>query len=174
MQVPIWVSAVELECCQPDATVGERWTASVVGLKPPEPWWVEHSPEPVPEEVLTMGVVDLEGVAASAALHAKAAIVDVGPGRVVVPGARSGPLRVHGRLWLDAHDHPEFQQVPGLAWQGVVRRVRGIPLLYRPVTAYLAIPFRQQRAVELESTTVRRDPAAAGRGFAEFLIDLDV
>ena len=79
MRVPIWVAAFELECCQPDATVGEPWTASVVVLKSADPWWAEYAAEPVPEEIRTMGVVDLEGTTASATLHARAGIVDIGP-----------------------------------------------------------------------------------------------
>lgn len=175
MRIPIWVSAVELECCQPDATVGEPWVASVVCLKPPDPWWAEHAPEPVPEEVLRMGVVDLQGTVSSAALHSEAAIVEVDGLRVIVPGVRgSGVVPVHGRLWLDAHEHPRLQGTPGLEWRGVVRRVRGIRLLYRPVTVYLAIPYHQEPAAELRSTADRDSPETAGGGFAEFLIDLEV
>lgn len=174
MRVPIWVSAVELECCQPDATVGESWVASVVGLKPADPWWAEHSPEPVPDEVRSMGVVDLEGTAASATLHARAAIVDVGGFRVVVPGARTGAVPVRGRLRLDAHEYPEFQGVAGLQWEGVVRRISGIRLVYQPVTVYLAIPVRQEPPVDLASTSGRKDPLMADREFSEFLIELEV
>lgn len=174
MNVPIWVAAWELECCQPDATVGERWAASVVGLKPPEPWWAEHAPEPLPEEVLALGAVDLEGTAASVTLHARSAIVDVGGGRVIVPGARSSRVvPVHGRLWLDAHEHPEYQGAEGLKWTGVVSRIRGIRLIYQPVTVYLAIPVRQEAPVDLRSTSDRKDRAMADRGFSEFLIDLE-
>lgn len=175
MQVPIWVSAFELECCQPDATVGEEWVASVVVLKPPEPWWAQHWPEPVSEEVLTLGVAELEGTAASVTLHSRSAIVDVGGGRVIVPGVPSeGPAVISGRLWLDAHEHPEHQGVPGLEWRGMVERILGIRLLYRPVTVYRAIPFRQEPPVELRSTSDRRDPAMIDRGFAEFLVYLEV
>ncbi|HEX2052784.1 MAG TPA: DUF6578 domain-containing protein [Actinomycetota bacterium] len=175
MQVPIWVSAFELECCQPDANVGEPWEASLVGLRPPEPWWAKHSPEPVPDDVLSLGVVDLEGTAASATLHTKAAIVDLGGYRVIVPNpVPPGPVRVHGRLWLDAHAHPELSHAAGLEWRGTVRRIRGIHLVYQPVTVYLAIPIRQQAAVDVLSTSDRRDPSMADRGFAEFLIDLEV
>ena len=175
MRVPIWVAAFELECCQPDATVGEPWTASVVVLKSADPWWAEYAPEPVPEEIRTMGVVDLEGTTASATLHARAGIVDIGPFRVIVPGATgTGPLRVRGRLWLDAHEHPEFQQASGLRWQGVVRRILGIQLVYRPVTVYRAIPIRQKAPVLLGSTSDRRDPAMADRAFSEFLIEVEV
>jgi hypothetical protein len=174
MQIPIWVSAWELECCQPDATVGEPWVASVIGVKPPKPWWVEHTAETVPEDVLTLGVVNLQGVAVSRSLHTRSAIVDLGGYRVIVPEARSsGPVNVSGRLWLDAHEHPEYRGVEGLEWKGVVRRIRGIRLIYQPVTVYLAIPVRQEEPVELRSTSDRKDPAMQDRGFSEFLIDLD-
>jgi hypothetical protein len=175
MRVPIWVSAFELECCQPDATVGEQWVASAVVLKPPEPWWAKHSPEPVPDEVLTLGVASLEGTAASVTLHSRSAIVDVGCGRVIVPEvASAGPVAVYGRLWLDAHEHPEYQGVAGLGWSGVVERIRGIRLVYQPVTVYRAIPIRQEAPVELKSTSDRNDPAMLDRAYAEFLIDLEV
>ena len=175
MRVPIWVSAFELECCQPDATVGEEWVASVVVLKPANPWWARHSPEPVPDEVRRLGVVDLDGTASSVTLHARSAIVDVGGAPVVVPGVTSpGPVKVQGRLWLDAHEHPEYQAMKQLEWHGTVRRIRGVRLVYQPVTVYLAIPIRQEPPVELMSTSARRDPAMADRGFAEFLVDLEV
>jgi hypothetical protein len=93
---------------------------------------------------------------------------------VIVPEARSsGPVNVSGRLWLDAHEHPEYQGVEGLEWKGMVRRIRGIRLIYQPVTVYLAIPVRQEQPVELRSTSDRKDPAMQDRGFSEFLIDLD-
>ncbi len=175
MQLPIWVSAFELECCQPDATVGDPWVASVVGLKPADPWWAQHSPDPVPDSVRSLGVVELEGAAASTTLHARSAIVDLGGVRVIVPGVTgNGTVSVRGRLWLDAHEHPEYQNVPGLEWRGIVRRIRGIRLLYQPVTVYLAIPVRQEPPVELRSTSNRKDPAMLDRGFSEFLIDLEV
>lgn len=175
MNVPIWVSAWELECCQPDATVGERWVASVIGLRPPEPWWAEHAPDPIPEEVRSLGVVDMEGTAASRTLHSRSTIVDIGGSRVIVPDVTgSGIVKVHGRLWLDAHEHPEYRGTEGLVWTGVVRRIRGIRLIYQPVTVYLAIPVRQEKPVELSSTSDRNDPAMSDRGFSEFLIDLDL
>jgi len=173
MNLPIWVSAWELECCQPDATVGEPWVASVVGLKPPDPWWAEHAPEPVPDEVRSLGVVNLEGTAASVTLHARSAIVDLGGVRVIVPGVRSsGRVPVNGRLRLDAHEHPEYQGAQGLEWNGMVTRIRGIRLIYQPVTVYLAIPVRQENPVELHSTSDPNDAAMADRGFSEFLIDI--
>lgn len=173
MNVQIWVSAWELECCQPDATVGEPWVASVVGLRPPEPWWAKHAPDPIPRETLNLGVTDLEGRAASRTLHTESTIVDVGGGRVVVPGwTGEGPVKVHGRLWLDAHEYPEYRGVDGLVWSGIVQRIRGIRLVFRPVTVYLAIPIRQEEPVEMSSTSGRDDPVASDRGFTEFLIDL--
>jgi hypothetical protein len=128
----------------------------------------------VPEEVLTLGVVDLLGVAVSRNLHSRSAIVDLGGFRVIVPGAgAAGEVPVTGRLWLDAHAHPEYQGVEGLAWLGIVRRIRGIRLIYQPVTAYLAIPVSQMEPAELKSTSSRTDPAMQDRGFSEFLIDLE-
>lgn len=174
MRVPIWVSAWELECCQPNATVGERWTVSVVGLKPPEPWWARHAPDPVPNEVLELGVVRLTGTTASTTLHERSRIVDLGGYRVIMPGAGGGPeVEIHGRLWLDGHEHPEYQGTPGLEWAGTVRRIRGIRLRYQPVTVYLAIPVEQHEPVELKSTSDRDEPGPADHGFSEFLIDLE-
>ncbi|HYN99494.1 MAG TPA: DUF6578 domain-containing protein [Actinomycetota bacterium] len=174
MQVPIWVSAWELECCQPDATVGERWTASLVGLKPPEPWWAQHAPQPIPDDVRSLGVVNLTGTAVSTTLHERSKIVDVGGYRVIVPGApNTREIAVNGRLWLDGHEHPEYQGAAGLEWTGVVRRIRGIRLIYQPVTVYLAIPVRQEEPVDLTSTSDRNDPRMSDRGFSEFLIDLE-
>ena len=175
MRFPIWVPATELECCQPDATVGEPWTASVVALKEPQPWWVKHSPEPVSDEVLSMGVVEVEGTAASSTMRGRSSIVHVGGLRVILPGERvNGTVRRRGRLWLEVHGHPELQGVPGLQWNGTVRGISGIRLEYRPVTVYLAIPVRQEPPVRLVSTSDRRDPAMLDRGFSEFLIDLEV
>lgn len=175
MVIPIWVSAVELECCQPSATVGDIWVASVVVLRPPDPWWSEHAPDPVPDEVRTMGVVEMEGVAASTTLRARTAIVDINGKRVIVPGkVGGGAVAVHGRLWLDAHEHPEYRRMEGLEWRGMVRRIRGIRLKYQPVTVYLAIPVSQEEVVDLTSTNGRVDSAMQDRGFAEFLIDLEI
>ncbi|MEX0790587.1 MAG: DUF6578 domain-containing protein [Actinomycetota bacterium] len=173
MRVPIWVSAWELECCQPNATVGERWTVSPIGLKPPDPWWAEHAPGPVPDDVLALGVVTLDGTAASTTLHDRSTIVDLGGNRVIVPGGGGREVRLHGRLWLDGHEHPEYQGASGLEWTGIVRRIRGIRLVYQPVTVYLAIPVEQMKPVDLSSTSEINDPRLADHGFAEFLIDLE-
>jgi hypothetical protein len=174
MRVPIWVSAWELECCQPNATVGDRWTISLVGLKPPEPWWAVHVPDPIPDEVRELGVVRLWGTTASTTLHERSTIVDLGGYRVIMPGSGSGPeVELHGRLWLDGHEHPEYQGTPGLQWTGTVRRIRGIRLRYQPVTVYLAIPVEQYEPVELRSTSDRHEPELADRAFSEFLIDLE-
>ncbi len=55
-----------------------------------------------------------------------------------------------------------------------MRPIRGIRLLYQPVTIYLAIPVSQEPPVELRSTSNRRKaPAMLDRGFSEFLTDLE-
>lgn len=155
--------------------MGQPWVASIVGLRPPEPWWAEHAREPVPEEVRSLGVIDLQGSPDSVTLNSQSTIVSVGSGlRVVVPGSAAGdPVPVHGRLWLDAHEYPEYAGAQDLQWRGTVRRILGIRLIYEPVTVYLAIPVRQEPPVELGSTAGDSSPGTADRDFSEYLIELE-
>lgn len=174
MLLPIWVAARELDCCQPEATVGQRWHIPLVHLSSADPWWAKDASEPIPQDVMSLGVVELEAEVESTSFSGQSAIASIGPARIVVPEAGSeGPLSAKGRLWLDAHKYPDVRGAPGLELSGTVRRIRGIHLVYEPVTVYLAIPKRQAAPVELDSTTERNDPEK-DYGFAEFLIDLEM
>lgn len=174
MVLPIWVAARELDCCQPEATVGQKWQIGLVALRSADPWWAEHASEPVPEEVMAMGVVDMEAEVESTSFVGESAIASIGPCRIVLPEkAPDGPRRVRGRLWLDAHDIFDVRDAPGLEMAGTVRRIQGIRLVYEPVTVYMAIPKRQEPAIDLHSTTERNDPEK-DYAFAEFLIDLEI
>lgn len=174
MLLPIWVASRELDCCQPEAAVGETWRIPMVYLSSADPWWANDASEPVPENVMTMGVVELEAEVESTSFSGQSAIASIGPARIVLPErAPEGPLSARGRLWLDAHVYSDVRGAPGLELSGTVRRIRGIRLVYEPVTVYLAIPKRQEAAIELSTTRERNDPEK-DYGFAEFLIDLEV
>lgn len=175
MLLPIWVTARELDCCQPEATVGEIWHIPMVALGSADPWWAQDASEPVPTQVMSMGVVELEADVESISFTGQSSIARVGnDARIVLPEAvTEGPTRVKGRLWLDGHEHFEVRDAPGLKLSGKVRRIRGISLVYEPVTVYLAIPKRQEPPIDLHSTTERNDPEK-DYGFTEFLIDLEI
>lgn len=175
MLLPIWVAARELDCCQPEATVGQTWRIPLVGLRSADPWWAKDASEPVPDEVMSMGVVELDAEVESVSFTGSSAIASIGPDvRIVLPEVASeGPTQLRGRLWLDGHEHFEVRDAPGLELSGTVRRIRGIKLVFEPVTVYLAIPKRQEAAIDLHSTTDRHD-TIKDYGFAELLIDLEI
>ncbi|MEX2586413.1 MAG: hypothetical protein WD602_00255 [Actinomycetota bacterium] len=174
MLLPIWVAARELDCCQPEATVGETWRIPMVDLRSADPWWAEDASEPVPQDVMSLGVVEMQAEVESTSFGGQSAIASVGPVRIVVPqGASEGLIPAKGRLWLDAHKYSDVRGAPGLELSGIVRRIRGIRLVYEPVTVYLAIPKRQEPPIDLNSTKARNDPEK-DYGFAELLIDLEI
>lgn len=165
MILPIWVASWEIECCQPDAIVGQPWAAPFVRLGPPEPWWIGYADTPPPADVMELGVTELEGEVAKASTDQHPGVFRTEAFRVVVPGPLPADTRqLRGRLGFEGHDGPGVED-QRLDISGIVRRVRGIPLVYE-VRDRMHIPIGQDAPVDVDSTTVR--------GFPEYLVDVEV
>lgn len=165
MILPIWVASWEIECCQPDATVGEPWAAPFVLLMPPEPWWIEYVDIPPPAEVMELGVVELDGEVTSETTAEHPGVFQADTLRVVVRSPLTfGTRELRGRLSFEGHDGPGMPDKK-LKVGGTVRRVRGIPLRYE-LRDRRRVPIGQDDALDIESTIVR--------GLPEFLVDLEL
>ncbi|MGH9280494.1 MAG: hypothetical protein ACRD12_20670 [Acidimicrobiales bacterium] len=169
MIIPIWVASWEIECCQPEAVVGQGWAAPFLKLLPPEPWWREYASGQITAEIEALGVVDLDGEVVRESTDDAPAVFRSGAVRVVVRGPLDpDATHVRGRLLFEGHDGPGVG--PGvshdkLECRGIARRVRGIPLLYE-LRDGTHVPVAQDEPVDLTSTADRR--------FPEYLIELEV
>lgn len=128
MIVPVFAAAWELDCCHGDATVGQEWHAclyfhpSVSG----RPDWPAS-----PADSTGVEVVDLEvEIVRSAHGPDDMAIVAYEGLRLGVEGLTgSGRRRLRGRIWTNGHG-PEREELEAVACQGIVRRVRLVPVAY--------------------------------------------
>jgi hypothetical protein len=174
--VPIWISSWEIECCQPEASVGHEWVGPALWLRGSEPWWRKYVDAPLPPEVETLGVADLEGeVVVPAGSTDRPGVFRVGTLEILVPEARTvGRQSIRGRLHAQSHQGPTEPGF-GLHCRGVVRRVRGIPLVYE-LRDVVKVPVAQGKPVELQSTGAGRPPdyLPGVAPFPEFLIDLEI
>ena len=176
----IWVSAWEMDCCQPDAVVGETWSACVL-LEPAEPWWYGQSNRSTPPP--EVGVVELELDVVRAAPSADGyGLARLGAVSIGVKGAEAvGPQRVRGRLWNQWHgpdpDGLEFEET---AVEGVVRRVRRVPIDYQRQIADTRsfMPVGELQPIEAHSTIERRETSLSDPSnhhyHDELLVDLEV
>ena len=176
--VPVFVSAWEIDCCQPDATVGEEWTACLF-LFPARPWWAREGEQASADPQL--GLVDLEvNVVRPASTDESMALVDAGAIRLGVRGLRAtGSHRLQGRVVSEWHGpDPEGGQLEEVACRGVVRRVRLVPVEYEPRGDRAWFPVAELPAVEVRSTAERRrgyaDTGADRRSHDDLLVDLEV
>lgn len=162
--IPVWVASWEIECCQPEAVVGQEWAAPFLRLAPPEPWWLAHASAPIPPEVEALGVVELDGAVVRDAASGALATCRSGDLCIVTPSPMTADAgRIRGRLWFESHGGPGVSE-DRLECRGVVRRVRGIPLVYE-LRERTQVPVAQAEPVDLASTTEH--------GFPEYLIDLE-
>lgn len=147
--LPLWAATWELECCYPEASVGERWEAPVTLRPETDPWWVsDHATE----EQRTMGLVTLE----PDLIHRDngGCMVEWNSLRFrIEEPPRSSPIT--GRLYLDAH--AEFGDIDPaeVTIQGVVERMEMIPIRHREWEERFFVPAEQLPAIDVTSTLER-------------------
>ena len=156
--LPVMLDSWELECCQPDAVVGEPWTAFLV-LGAAEPGWLEYATDPVPDSVRDFGVVEFVGTVLRPAPRAEhAGLVATGPVRVAVVDVRGDQQRFRGVLQHEVHGQVEGVLSTENECTGIVRRIQGIAFrreekLWDGEPA--SVPVAQEPPVDLESTATR-------------------
>ena len=128
MIVPIWAAAWEIECCHPDATVGERWEAPLKFDPDPRVWWARDAGVEAPPEAHQLGLleVDLSRVPSP---DSRPILFRHGTLTFSAPPDLSEGHHV-GRLWLDAHAEPPHELRTA---RGKVARVDVVPLEYELV-----------------------------------------
>jgi hypothetical protein len=173
----VWVEAWEIECCQPELTVGDTWGGDFY-LRAAEPWWSKYASGPVPTEVRDFGVVEFDGdVIRPARSDSDAAFVAVGAARVGVFGATaSGLQHFRGRLESENHGGGGYE-IDGLNCEGTITRIRGVSYTYAPKDSNdeleaTHVPIAQNEPRDLQTTF--NAAATGGHEFGLFLIDLDV
>ena len=180
MLLYVWLSAWEMECCQPELTVGDTWGGSFY-LRPAEPWWTQYAKEPLASEVRDLGVVEFDGdVLRPARKDTDAAYVSLGSASVGVIGAtRAGHQHFRGRLDFEGHGGGEpGTELDDLDCVGTVRRVRGISYVYGPNEVdpddeeMAQVPTAQNAPRDLQTTFDRT--FTGGHEFGTYLIDLDI
>jgi hypothetical protein len=133
--LPVWVSTWEFECCQPDAAVGEPWTAYLF-LREGDPWWIEYATTPVADNVLAFGRVAFDGVVLRPASGPNgAALVAHGPVRLAVPGTTDATsTRFEGVIEHEGHGGGDADGIGDydVECTGIVRAVHGIAHQYEP------------------------------------------
>ena len=174
--LPVMLDSWELECCQPHATVGEEWTALMV-LDLGGPWWLRYATGPVPDDVRSFGVVELEGVVLRPAPRPHdLGLVATGPVRFAASVMAADQHLFRGVIRHEAHGGgPEGVLGTEIECTGTVRRIQGVA--YRHESQLLdgeegMVPVAQEPPVDLRSTadgqfdtyvlTIEFLPGAAG------------
>ncbi len=167
-----------MDCCQPDATVGEEWSGCLF-LYPPKPWWAEDRERWGDDPEL--GVIELDvDVVRSARSDDAMALVDAGDLRLGVKGLRGkGRRRVRGRVMSEWHGpDPKGVKLEEVACKGVVHRVRLVPIEFERRGEKAFYPIAQLAPVEVHSTSERRrsfmDTGADRHYEDELLVDLEI
>lgn len=179
MILPVFVANWELDCCQPEARIGEEWTGCLF-LDPPTPWWVQDQNEGTSSEP-GFGAIEVDvDVLRMATTDEAMALVDAGPARLGVKGLRgTGRHRLRGRIssWWHGPD-PEGVQLQEVACRGVVRRVRLVPVEFERRGERSWFPVAELAPIDVRSTDERRrtymDTDADRHHEDELLIDLEV
>jgi hypothetical protein len=154
--VPVFVSAWEMDCCQPDATVGEEWTGNLF-FYPPKPWWLDEGGQGDADPEL--GVIELDvDIRRSASSEEAMALVDAGDLLLGVKGLRGkGRRRVRGRVISEWHGpDPDGVKLAEVACQGLVRRVRLVPIEFERRGERSFYPVARLPAIDARSTSERR------------------
>ena len=151
MKLPIWIASWEIECCQPDATIGTDWTTYPFVNIGSQPWWAEKATQPIPAEVAELGTITLTGTIAN---HGDRTTITTRGITLPIHGETPSPP-FSARLVVDAHTDTTFPIT------GIVEHVLGIN--YQRKNGW---PITQLPATELHSTSERHD------GFDEYLITL--
>ena len=174
MRVPVWVADWQYQCCGEAFTVGDAvaWQLAV----DEEDWLGRALGDHAPAWAAALPVL---GRMVSGA--ATGAVVGAGGLRVYVPGDDTDPApggdpagvrRV--RLLVEDHHAGVPEEVP--ATRGTVRAVRLVRLRYRLDEAgKVWLPVPGDVAVEhVHAAPHWPEEEVEGRGFAGFLVDLDV
>ncbi|MFN2608578.1 MAG: hypothetical protein ABR511_11920 [Acidimicrobiales bacterium] len=156
MVLPVFAAAWELECCQPEATVGQAWSACLF-LNPPVPWWTEEDDEGASESAL--GVMELDvDVLRGAEGDEAMALADAGPVCLGVKGLReTGRRLLCGRISSEWHGPgPEGVSLGDVECTGNVRRVRLFPIAFERRGDRAWFPVEELSPVDVRSTGDRR------------------
>lgn len=178
MIVPVFVSAWEMDCCQPDATVGEQWQGCLF-LYPPKPWWVQEGDQWSDDPEMSVIELDVD-VVRSATSDDAMALVDAGAIRLGIEGLRGkGRRRVRGRVSSEWHGpDPKGVKLEEVAAEGIVRRVRLVPIEFERRGEKAFYPVARLSPIEVRSTSERRrnymDSNADRHYEDELLVDLEV
>ena len=155
MKLPIWISSWEIECCQPDAIVGQPWTTYPYLNLGAFPWWSDSATQPIPSEVANLGVVTLDGTISTH--DERTTITTEGVTLPIVGTPATTPII--GRLIVDAHTGGDPHPITG-----TVQQIVGIKYLRKD-----GEPTAQLPPVELHSTLDRDNHPD---GFDEYLVTL--
>lgn len=174
----MFVSAWEMDCCQPDATVGEAWSGCLF-LLPPRPWWVQRGDHWSDEPDLGVVEFDVEVVRSAMADDAMA-LIDAGPVRFGMEGLRGkGRRRVRGRVISEWHGpDPKGVKLEEVACEGLVRRVRLVPVEFERRGEKAFHPTARLAPIDVRSTSERRrnymDSSADRHYEDDLLVDLEL
>jgi hypothetical protein len=147
--VPIWAARWEIECCQPDATIGERWQGPLRFDPDPRPWLAREG-RTASADAEQFGLVELEVKRIAAPDSTYPLFVF---GQATFSGPADMPAGHHvGRLWLDAHSNPPHEL---RITSGIVRRVDLVPLVYEKVGGRIFEPREQLASRTVSSTRDR-------------------
>ena len=179
MILPIWVATWELDCCQPDAVVGERWRGSVF-LHPGPQWWVSEYNRQLPPEHKDLGVVELDvDVVRPTPAPEGAALARVEGVSIGVLGLQAmGKHHVRGTCIFEGHTGPDGVALEEVECRGIVRRVRRVPLVYEPRGRRMWVPLAQLDPIDVHSTLDRepdRVPVGGATSMQDsLLVDLEL
>lgn len=160
MKLPIWIASWEIECCQPNATVGKTWTTFPILNPGTLPWWADDATTKIPDDVIKLGTITMPGTLQT--LDGRTTITNRGITIPIHGDAHTTPI--HGRLIVDAHVERRYPIT------GSVQRVRGIGYHYDRT----GLPVSQLPPVELRTTATHREPTDPPLRISNYLIDLQV
>ncbi len=146
MIFPVWVSAWEIGCCQPEAVVGQPWKACLF-LHPPAS----------DDASLAVVTLDVDVVRPAPAADGYG-LARVGGVAIGVKGARDvGALNFQGRMLSRWHGpDPHGVELDEVASEGTVRRVRLVPCVFERRGDGVWSPIGQLAATDVGSTSGRR------------------
>jgi hypothetical protein len=178
MRVPVWVTEGDIQCCQPDLSVGEEWTA--LPMLRPDVSDFETMPGPVDQDGRPIAVLEAIVQPAPGSSYHAPLVRTLG----LVVGAWEevrGASRIPFSLVHDPHEYgdpenPVEDYPPALP--GVVRELWGINYEYRVegIVPIVRIPTADKEVRRL-STTALPGPhqfRTYDRGFTSFVAVLEI
>lgn len=149
MLVPVFAASWEIECCQPEAEIGEQWDVPVSFRAEVDPWYVTEFGAAASDEVIARGRVTLD----IEVVRTIGDYVVATDGRVYfLMQSADVAQNLTGRLWLDAHREPDATEAQ---IHGVVKMVELIPLCYRPREEREFVPAEAGEPITVSSSAER-------------------